>query len=309
MRLIERKASKMKTIFRYRLARLRGQILGWGIGLALYALFIAQFYGTIVEQQEQFEKLLESYPQEFMAFFGGLDSFATPSGYLSVEFFSYMPLILGIFAVLIGSGLLASDEESGRLDLILAHPVSRTALFTGRLLAFVVATLAILALTWIGLAVPSRWTLLNEVSLVEMAWPFLSLLGVLMFFGFLALLLSLLLPSRRMAAMTTGLLLIGNFFLIGLAHIEADLEPFARFSPLNYYQGGEAIDGLNASWVVGLLAAALLFAVLAWWRFERRDIRVGGEGGWERPSLLRLLPRRVLAGRKTPAPERAAVQR
>jgi ABC-2 type transport system permease protein len=298
----------MKTIFRYRLARLRGQILGWGIGLALYALFIAQFYGTIVEQQEQFEKLLESYPQEFMAFFGGLDSFTTPSGYLSVEFFSYMPLILGIFAVLIGSGLLASDEESGRLDLIMAHPISRTALFTGRLLAFVVATLAILALTWLGLAVPSRWTLLSEVSLVEMMLPFLSLLGVLVFFGFLALLLSLLLPSRRMAAMTSGLLLVGNFFLIGLARIEADLEPFAKFSPLNYYQGGEAIDGLNASWVVGLLAAALLFAALAWWRFQRRDIRVGGEGGWERPSLSQLLSRRVLAGRKTSTPERATVQ-
>jgi len=26
--------------------------------------------------------------------------------------------------------------------------------------------------------------------------------------------------------------------------------------------------------------------VIAWWRFERRDIRVGGEGGWRLPVLL-----------------------
>jgi ABC-2 type transport system permease protein len=302
----------MKTIFRYRLARLRGQILGWGIGLALYALVIAQFYGTIVEQQEQFEELLDAYPQEMMAFFGDLDDFATPSGYLGVEYFSYMPLIVGIFAVLIGSGLLASDEENGRLDLIMAHPVSRTVLFTGRLLAFITATAAIMVLAWLGLAVPSRWTLLNEVSFVEMAQPFFSLFGVLIFFGALALLLSLLLPSRRMAAMTSGLLLVGNFLLIGLARINTDLEPIAESSPLYYYQGGEAIDGLNVMRVIGLLAFAALFALLAWWRFQRRDIRVGGEGGWQRPSLASLpgrFPRRSAVRREASAPEGAMVQR
>ncbi len=55
--------------------------------------------------------------------------------------FSLLPVIVGIFALIAGSGLIASDEESGRLDLILAHPPSRTALFWGRLLAFVGATL------------------------------------------------------------------------------------------------------------------------------------------------------------------------
>ena len=57
----------MKTIFRYRLARLRGQILGWGIALALLSLLLAQFYGTMLDQQEQFEELIESYPDELMA--------------------------------------------------------------------------------------------------------------------------------------------------------------------------------------------------------------------------------------------------
>ena len=26
-------------------------------------------------------------------------------------------------------------------------------------------------------------------------------------------------------------------------------------------------------------------ALLAWWRFQRREIRVGGEGGWKLPKL------------------------
>ncbi len=38
---------------------------------------------------------------------------------------------------------------------------------------------------------------------------------------------------------------------------------------------------------IRLLGIALLLALLAWWRFERRDVRVGGEGGWRLPILAR----------------------
>jgi len=277
----------METIFRHRLAGFRGQIMGWGIGLGLLALMLVQFYGTILEQEEQLNQLLDSYPEEFMAFFGGEGEidFVSPSGFLNIEFFSYMPLILGVFAVLMGSGLLAGDEESGRLDLLLAYPVKRTPFFVGRVLAFFVAALAIVGIVWLSLFVPSRWTPLDVVGPVEMAQPCLSLFGTLMFYGMLALLLSLLLPARRTAAMVTGLVLVASFFLPGLAILNSDIEPLAKLSPLNYYQGGKAIDGLNLTWLAGLLALSALWTVLAWWRFERRDIRVGGEGSWQRPAL------------------------
>ena len=292
----------MKAIFRYRLARFRGQILGWGIGLALMGLLLVQIYGTVAAQQDQFEQLLQSYPEDMMAFFGGFDEFTSPSGYLGIEFFSYMPLILGIFGVLMGSGLLSSDEEAGRLDLIMAYPISRTALFLGRALAFVVATLAILALSWAGIAVPSTWSAL-DVGWLALAWPFLSLFAVIILFGALALFLSQWLPSRRMSAMATGLLLVASFFIIGFARLNTDLEPFAKLSPLYYYQGGEALEGLNLSWFLGLLAVSLLFGVLAWWRFQRRDIRVGGEGGWERSGLSWLWRRGKSKLRGNPKPE------
>lgn len=276
----------MKTIFRYRLARFRGQILGWGIALFLLSLLMVSFYDTIAAQREQFEQLLQSYPPEMMAFFGDITTITTPEGYLSAEYFSIMPLILGIFAVLLGSGLLASDEERGTLDLVMAHPVSRTALFVGRLLAFAVATVAILALAWLGMVISMNWSTM-DVGWGDMMLPFLSLLAVILPFAALALLFSMVLPSRRLAAMTSGLLLVASFFITGLARINEDLEPVARLSPLNYYQSGDAILGLNVEWFSSLLAAAGLFALLAWWRFERRDIRVGGEGGWRLPLIPR----------------------
>ena len=272
----------MATVFHYALSRLRGQIIGWGLTMFVLGFVSVPFYDSIVSQADQMEQLLSSYPPELMALFGDFStsSIVTPEGYLGLQYFDFMaPLILGVFAVLVGSGLLASDEENGRLDLILAHPVSRTALFAGRLLALVAATLAILVLSWLGIVILMGQTSMG-LSGGEVALPFVSLLAVMMFFGALALLLSMLLPSRRMAAMTASFVLIASYFLVALARISTDLETAVKFSPLNYYQSSKAIDGLNAGWFIGLLAVAALFAGLAGWRFERRDIRVGGEGGW-----------------------------
>ena len=95
---------------RYSMVRMRWQILGWGLGIAFLGLIIIGFYDTFMEQQEDFLHMLENYPPEFLAFFGGdAVELATPEGYLGMYGFSMLPVILGIFAILAGSGLIASD--------------------------------------------------------------------------------------------------------------------------------------------------------------------------------------------------------
>lgn len=275
----------MLTIFKHALARSKGSILGWGLSLGLLSMWMVSFYDTIAKSQDQFEALLASYPKEIFAFFGGMTDFFSPQGFINGELYSYLPLVLGIFAVLAGSGLLAGDEEKGFLDLLVSHPKSRTALFFGRLLAFVVTTMAILALIWLGTMIGMQWSTQMNIGWGEMVLPNLSLLAMLLLFGSLALFLSMVLPSRRMAASVAGLLLVAAFFINGMAALNSDVAKIAKWLPMNYYQGGLAISGMNWEWFAGLMIAAAVFALLAWWQFLRRDIRVGGEGGWKLPAL------------------------
>jgi ABC-2 type transport system permease protein len=239
--------------------------------------YLVRFYDTIADQRGSLEQLLKSYPRELLAFFGDMETMFTPAGFLHVEFFSYMPLILGTYALLAGSALLAADEEAGVLDLVLAHPVSRWRLFVGKLLGCLAAMFGILALCWIGMLIGQRGTTLN-FSAIELLRPFISLAVQLLFFGALALLLSMLLPSRRAAAMVAGLVLVGSFFLVTLGRIDNRLAEAAQMAPLYYYQGGEALSGLNSGWTAGILALAAVMAMVAGLRFVRRDIRVAGEG-------------------------------
>jgi ABC-2 type transport system permease protein len=276
----------MNTIFRYALLRWRGQIIGWGAALAVLALFIASLYETAVQLRDQLEQLLATLPSEIMLFVGGIDRVFSPAGFLDTRFFSLMPLILGVFAVIIGSGLVVGDEENGTLDLILAHPVRRVDLIIGRWLAFCVALLGILAMAWLGLIIATTFTPV-KFSALDAALPFVSLFGILIWFGGLALVLSLLLPSRRLTASLTGLILAASYFITTFALIDPSLKGLAKWSPLTYYQGGSALEGFKAGDFIGLLLMSIVFVAIAAWLFQRRDIRIAGEGGWRLPLFKR----------------------
>jgi ABC-2 type transport system permease protein len=268
---------------------MRGQMIGWGIGVFLYGILMSSFYSSIGEIGDQMELLLESYPPELLAFFPSIQEFTSPVGYVDTYFFSYMPLIIGIFAIGAGAGLLVGDEEKGILDLLLAHPISRTSLFWGRIAGYVGVTILILFAGWLSWVIPAGSSGL-DLKPVELLRPFLPLSAMLLLFGLLALFLSMILPAGRSAGGLAGALLIGNFLLIGISGINENLEPLYKVTPFYFNQGGSAIEGLNWGWLAGLFATALVFALLAWWRFTQRDIRVGGEGGW-RLKLPKLLSR------------------
>ncbi len=277
------------TTFRYTLQWFRGQILGWGLGIASLGLIIIAFYDVFGERQGDFIKMLENYPPEFLAFFGtDASGVLTPGGYLGMYGFSFLPIIIGFFAVLAGSSLIAGDEERGRLDLVIAHPVGRTAFFFGRTLAFLGATVATLLLGWLGFCVLLGGSSL-EVTWGEMALPFISLLAQALIYGTLAQLLSQFMPARNFATIISALVMVVGYVLSSMASLNESLESVARLFPYAYFQGSEAFTNFNLSWLFALLGVSAVMALIAWWRFVRRDIRLSGEGnfGLQIPFLLR----------------------
>lgn len=274
----------MLAEFKHTIRRLRGQAIGWSIGVALYGLMMGSFYDTVTSM-EGLDELLKGYPQEMLAFFSNMTAITTPWGYLDTEYFTLMNMIIGIFTIGTCVNLIVGDEEKGLLDLVLAHPISRSGLYWNRLLAFFTVIAAILLIAWLSLVIPSS-AFGFDLTPKEFLRPFLSLFAISMFFSTLALLLSFILPSTRFAGMLSGALMVLNFLMIGLSKIDPDLEPFMKYTPMYYYQGGEAMNGLEWEWVIGLLATALLFALLAWIPFLRRDIRVSGEHSWQLPRIF-----------------------
>ena len=269
--------------FKHTIRRLRGQAIGWSIGMILYGLLLGSFFDTVTTM-EGIDELLKGYPPEMLAFFGSMTEFTTPWGYLDTEYFTLMNLIIGIFAIGACVNLIVGDEEKGLLDLVLAYPISRSRIYWCRLLGFLIVIVAILLVSWLSLVIPSN-AYGFDLTPIEFLRPFISLFANSMLFSTFALLLSLIMPSTRIAGMLSGALMVLNFLMIGLSNINPDLEPFMKYTPMYYYQGGNAIKGLEWGWVIGLLTASLLFALLAWTPFLKRDIRVSGEHSWRLPEI------------------------
>ena len=231
--------------------------------------------------------MIASYPPEFLAFFGGdASSMLTPSGFLGMYAFSMMPVIIGIFAVLVGSGLIVNDEERGRLDLIMAHPVGRSAFFFGRSLGVLGAAVSIMLLGWLGFSVMLGGSSLG-FDWGQMIVPFLSLLAQTLLYAMLALLLSMFLPSRSQAAMVTGVVVAASYFVSSLGFMDERLAALAKLMPYHYFQTVLSFRELNWAWLFTLLGISVLMMAAAWLRFLRRDIRLSGEGSWRLPFLLK----------------------
>ncbi len=274
----------MLVELRYTLRRYMGQIIGWGLGLTLYSVLMVSMYSDIANVD--FAALLEYYPQEMLAFFG--DSFqaiSSPHGYMDLYFFGYMTIIVGIFAVSTGAKLIVKDEENGLLDLVLAYPKSRSEIFWGRVLGYMVTLMLILFISWLSWILPSSSAGMG-LTAGELLRPFWGLLAQLLLFGSFALLLSMIVPSSRLASMITSGLLVANYLAIGLSNINQDLKSIVEYTPLHIYQGGYAILGINWDWLLITSMGVLLFLLLAWWRFLYRDLRVAGEGGWKLKEIF-----------------------
>jgi ABC-2 type transport system permease protein len=277
---------RLWNTFRYTFAHLRGQILGWGIGLAIYGLLIVPMYDAMATQNDALQQIIASYPPEFLAFFGvNSNSLVTPAGYLGMYAFSMMPIILGIFAIIAGSGLFVTDEERGRLDLIIAYPVGRSSFFFGRALGLLGAILAIMFLGWLGFSL-----LLASSSIGftwgEMAVPFLPLVVQIILYSALGLFLSMFLPSRSLAAMVTGSIMVASYFVSSLAFLDERMAAVAKIMPYNYFQTVLSFQEVNWGWLFALLGVSLLMTGIAWLRFLRRDIRLSGEGSWKLPLMI-----------------------
>jgi len=270
----------MMALIWHTLRRMKWHIIGWSLGMAYMGSVVVLFADNLTEQAALMQQFIDALPQGVMDFLGGMDAFITPAGFIDGKLFSQLPLMMGIFAIIVGSGLVVADEENGMMDVLLGQPVSRTKLFFSRVLGVAVGATIIFAVAAVATILPLG-TVDLDISPGRMALAFLPAWAQIIFFITFTLLLSMVLPSQKIAASVSGAYLIFGYILTGMANINADWVTAARFSPLYYYQGGAVLyEAMAWSRVLAVLALAILCAVAAWRRFLARDLRVRGEGSW-----------------------------
>jgi ABC-2 type transport system permease protein len=245
----------------------RRSLLAWGIPLGLWSAFIVVIFPSV---EGALSKAVRSYPEALKEAFG-IDQLTSVEQYLQAEMLSLIvPLALGYLAVRAVASGLSGAAESGRLDVLLSAPVSRSRLAAASFAATAVELAVVLLLTVILTALGSllagaHLSLSAAVAGYANVWPL-----ALLFAGLGIVATGFSLRTTVVTGAVAGALV--TMYVIDLVgRLDADLSGIRYISVFKYY--GNAIeDGIDPLSFIGVSVAAIALAALGAWLFERRDL-------------------------------------
>ena len=259
-------------VLRRTLMALRWQVVGYGLGLFAWAVILVLLYPSIRDMYAGME-----FPEAYSALFGeaavNLGDFRN---FASVELYQWVPLVVSIYAVAVGTGTLAGDEGRGVLEVLLTQPFSRRRVFLEKVGAMVLGMIAITAIAAVGVLVSVPFVGIGDnVSLFNLSASLFALLPFALLTGSLALLLAAIAPTRGTAAGLVAVVVVASWIAASLAALTAETEWLKYLSGYHYADVQLILVGRPVWWhqllVVGVTLAQTALALLA---FERREIEV-----------------------------------
>ncbi|MCQ1956404.1 ABC transporter permease [Arthrobacter sp. zg-Y826] len=245
-------------------------LLGWAAGiLAVLSLYLP-LYPSLAGQD--FQDLLQSLPPELISALG-YDELTTGAGYTQSTFFGLIGFVLfTIAAISWGTRAIAGDEESGTLELLLAHAVGRVQLVLERSAA-IVARLVLLGL-FTGLAVlvfnrPAQLGLIPSHVWAGCA----ALIGLALLTASVALAAGAITGRRVWALAAAVAVAVGGYALNAVANQNPDLDYLHSWTPYHWAFGaGPLSNGADWAGLGTLYGTSALLVLLAALALTRRDI-------------------------------------
>ena len=264
----------MNIIFRELKANFKSLLIWSGIVTLFTIMAVAEF--SAYYDNPKIIAILDGLPPvildalNFSAF-----NLTTITGYFGVVF-PYYALIVSIFAIMLGSEIIAKEERDKTAEFFLTFPVTRGRVITAKILAAVVNCLSLALFTWVAI-----WVFMSRFQPGNDFFKFLSI-SVLAFFILELLFLSIgfllacaMKQHKRSSSLAVSLLL-GTYILSILSVLSEDLEFLKYFSPFTYF---DPVKLLNESKFdmdfIWLSAGISLVAFgLAYITYSKRDLNI-----------------------------------
>ena len=145
------------NIFLFELKQLRFSVLIWSLSFAAGLFLFMSFFPVFGSDSLAMEELISQYPEEFLAFFGMNSDlpFTELMGYFALSF-SFVMIPIAIQMAYYGFHILSVEERELTADFLLTKPISRTHIYTHKLLAvlssMLLTDLVLLGVSFLSLA-------------------------------------------------------------------------------------------------------------------------------------------------------------
>lgn len=250
------------------LADHRKPLLVWALGAAIPALLYLSFWNSM---KDGILDKLDMLP-ESLTIAMGLQDLTSAAGYTQSTVFQLLGLLIVIiFAITQGARSIGGDEESGALELTLAHATNRRSVGMARVGA--ITFMIVLAAAALGAGV----TIMNSaqqlgLSLGNVWSTTLALLLLVLLHGYVAFTVGAATGRRGLAiGVASGTAVLG-YLVNNLGSYIADWVP--RLSPFYWaYHGEPLTNGVQWPLLALLAGVSVLVIFVGLVAFDRRDIR------------------------------------
>ncbi|HEU5254273.1 MAG TPA: ABC transporter permease subunit [Solirubrobacterales bacterium] len=245
----------------------RRSLLAWGLPIGLMSAFIVAIFPSV---EDSIGKAVADYPPALKEAFG-IGELSNVEQYLQAEMLSLIvPLALGYLAVRAVASGLAGAAETGRLDVLLSAPVSRTRLCAAGFLATAVELAAVLAVSWLltmaGSALAGAGLDAGAAAAgFASVWPL-----ALLFAGLGVVVCGLSLRTSVVTGSVAGVL-VAMYVVDLVGKLDPGLD-WIRYASVFKYYGNAIEDGIEPLAFAAVALAAAVLAALGAWLFERRDV-------------------------------------
>lgn len=245
--------------------------LAWAIGLAAATMLYLPIYPSI-GGSAQMQDMINALPPEMTKALN-YDQIATGPGYTQATLFGLIGfLLMSLASVGWGAAAVAGDEESGLLELTLAHSVTRVQVVLERALAMTVRTVVLSTLVWVlvlALNGPSKL----DINPGNLGGAVVLFAGLALLSGTAALFAGALTGRKTYAVAAGAAVAVLGYVFNALGRQSPDVEWLLSLSPYHWAYGNSPVSNgadWGAAW--GLLGISAALVVLAATALHRRDV-------------------------------------
>ncbi len=265
----------LRSVFGKTVWERRRSMPWWILGLGFLLIVTILSYPTFKDTRGLEDLFKDMEPM--LAMFGvesAADLFS-PVGLINARMYESIGiLVIGAFAISMGTAALAGEEDKGTMEMLLMQPISRRSIVLQKHAAMIVLLIVmnsfLVVVLFAGNPVLDR---LLSVQGILAANVGATLVGF--FFGSLALAIGGVTGKRGMTTGMSAGYLAAAFFFNGIANIVDGLKWTQKLTPFHWFTRTDPLaNGFPMGDFTVLLIAGVVLLAIGLWGFERRDVVV-----------------------------------
>ncbi len=220
-------------------------------------------------------QLIETLPKAFLAIFGlariPIDSFGGFYGMI----YAYVTIMGAVFAIMIGSGILAKEERDKTAEFLMVKPISRMKILLVKLLAATTLMLVFVAVTWGTSAAIINTVSPTDTISAELAYMMIAMFLIMMFYLSISFFMAAFLKDAKKSSQLSLTVMLTSYMLGVIMGIIDNTDFLRILVPFQYFRVTELLDlNLNMFYLAFTIVVSLIAIAASAYYYPKRDLMI-----------------------------------